>query len=241
MNGSRIAPASMEGLPRPTVGANLDDFRPLLPAEEVVLSRLASGGLDRLGDGARPGTDDPERAIRASFLRFLLLGGEEGYRPHEKGVRISGAWIKGVLDLEGCRVTRDIRLKDCRFDAVPVFRSAIIDRLFLDGSSLPGLQAERLEARGGLYLRGAHANAEVRLTNSRLGGNLVCDGAVIQSPGGFALNAEGLEVRNVFCRDTDFRGGVNMRGARLEASFDCAGVDHLPPRRNRHCRRRNPG
>ena len=68
----------MEGLPRPTASANLDAFRPLLPAEEVVLSRLASGGLDRLGDGARPDTDDPERAIRASFLRFLLLGGEEG-------------------------------------------------------------------------------------------------------------------------------------------------------------------
>ena len=101
MNGGQIFPGSMEGLPRPTVGVNLDDFRPLLPAEEVVLSRLASGGLDRLGDGVRPGADDPERAIRASFLRFLMLGGEEGYRPHEKGIRISGAWIQGVLDLEG--------------------------------------------------------------------------------------------------------------------------------------------
>ncbi|WP_246529455.1 hypothetical protein [Microvirga zambiensis] len=229
MNGDQIVPRSMDGQPWSTVGATLDGFRPLLPAEEVVLSRLPSGGLDRLGDGVRPGADDPARAVRASFLRFLLLGGEEGYRPHEKGVRISGAWIQGVLDLEGCRVSRDIRLKDCRFDAVPVFRSAIIDRLFLDGSSLPGFQAERLEVRGGLYLRGSHANGEVRLTDSRLGGNLVCDGAVIQSPGGFALNAEGLEVRNVFCRDADFRGGVNLRGARLEASFDCAGSTIFRP------------
>jgi len=204
-------------------------LRPLLPAEDVVLSRLASGGLDRLGDGVRPGADDPERAIRASFLRFLLLGGEEGYRPHEKGIRISGAWIQGALDLEGCQVTRDIRLKDCRFDAVPVFRSAVIDRLFLDGSSLPGLQAERLEVRGGLYLRGSHVNGEVLLTDSRLGGNLVCDGAVIQSPDGFGLNAEGLEVRNIFCRDTDFRGGVNLRGARIEASLDCAGSTVFRP------------
>jgi hypothetical protein len=134
-----------------------------------------------------------------------------------------------VLDLEGCQVTRDIRLKDCRFDAVPVFRSAVIERLFLDGSSLPGLQAERLEARGGLYLLGAHVSGEVRLTDSRLGGNLDCDGAVIQAPGGFALNAEGLEVRNVFLRDTDFRGGVNLRGARLEASLDCAGATVFRP------------
>jgi hypothetical protein len=229
MNGRRIVPGGLEGLLRPTEGLGLDGFRPLLPAEDVVLSRLASGGLDRLGDGVRPGEDDPERAVRASFLRFLLLGGEEGYRPHEKGVRISGAWIQGVLDIEGCQVPSDIRLKDCRFDAVPVFRSAVIGRLFLDGSSLPGLQAERLEVRGGLYLRGSHLNGEVLLTDSRLGGNLVCDGAVIRSPDGFGLNAEGLEVRNMFCRDTDFRGGVNLRGARLEASLDCAGSTIFRP------------
>jgi hypothetical protein len=224
MNNGRIASRSTEDPSPANAGASLEDFRPLLPAEEVVLSRLLSGGLDRLGDGARPSTDDSARAIRASFLRFLLLGGEEGYRPHEKGIRVSGAWIKGVLDLEACRVFRDIWLKDCLFDTIPVFRSSIIDRLFLDGSSLPGLQAERLEIRGGLYLRGALVNGEVRLSDSRLGGNLVCDGATIQSLGGFALNAEGIEVRNVFARGTDFRGGINMRGARLEASFDCAGA-----------------
>jgi hypothetical protein len=205
------------------MGARLDDFRPLLPSEEVVLSRLLSGALDRIGDGARPNTDDPARAIRAAFLRFLLLGGEEGYRPHEKGIRVSGAWIQGVLDLEACRVFRDIWLKDCRFDAIPVFRSSIIDRLFLDGSLLPGLQAERLEARGGMYLRGAHITSEVRLSDSRLGGNLVCDGATIQSRGGFAINAEGIEARNVFLRGADVRG-INMRGARLEADLDCAGA-----------------
>jgi hypothetical protein len=120
-------------------------------------------------------------------------------------------------------VFRDIWLKDCRFDAIPVFRSSIIDRLFLDGSLLPGLEAERLEARGGMYLRGAHVTSEVRLSDSRLGGNLVCDGAAIQSRGGFALNAEGIEVRNVFLRGADVRG-INMRGARLEADLDCAGA-----------------
>jgi uncharacterized protein YjbI with pentapeptide repeats len=120
-------------------------------------------------------------------------------------------------------VFRDIWLKDCRFDTIPVFRSSIIDRLFLDGSLLPGLQAERLEARGGMYLRGAHITSEVRLSDSRLGGNLVCDGATIQFRGGFALNAEGIEARNVFLRGADVRG-INMRGARLEADLDCAGA-----------------
>jgi hypothetical protein len=201
-----------------------DRFRPFLPAEEEIVSRLLSGDLDRLGDGSRPEADDPSRAVRAAFLRFLLLGGEEGYRPHEKGVRLSGAYIRGVLDLEACRVFRDIGLKDCRFDAAPVLRSAVIDRLFLDGSFLPGIDAERLEARGGLYLRGAHVSGEIRLADARLGGNLACDGATIHAIGGIALNARSLEVRNIYLRGADIRGGINVSGAQLAADFDCAGL-----------------
>ena len=201
-----------------------DSFRPFLPAEAEIVARLLSGDLDRLGDGLRPEVEDPKRVIRAALLRFLLLGGEEGYRLHEKGLRLSGAYIKGVLDLEACRVPRDIGLKDCRFDATPVLSSAVIDRLFLDGSYLPGLAAERLETRGGLYLRGAHVGGGIRLADARLGGNLSCDGATIHVTDGIALDARRLEVRNVYLRGADIRGGVNLSGARLEADLDCAGA-----------------
>ncbi|WP_245410949.1 hypothetical protein [Microvirga flavescens] len=200
-------------------------LRPLNAAEEKVVAELQSGNFDRLGDGLRPDWDDPERAVRAELLRFLILGGEEGCRPHEKGVRVSGAWVAGVLDLEGCRIPRDIGFKDCRFDAVPVLRSAIIDTLFLDGSTLPGLQADRLEARGGLYLRGAVVTGEIRLQGARLGGHLECDGAIIQWPDGIALNANGLEARGgVHLRGAVVRGGVSLPAARLGADFDCIGA-----------------
>jgi hypothetical protein len=229
MKDERIGQGNAERNSGSSGRARLDAFRPFLPTEEDVVSRLRSGNLDRLGDGTLPTADDPTRAIRAPFLRFLILGGEEGIRPHEKGIRLSGAWIQGILDLEACRVSRDIWLKDCRFDAIPVFTSSVIDRVFLDGSSLPGLQAERLDARGGVYLRGARVDGEIRLTDARLGGNLVCDGAVIKALGGFALNAEGIEVRNVFVRGTDFRGGINLRGAQLGADFDGTGATVFRP------------
>ncbi len=161
--------------------------------------------------------------MRAAFLRFLLLGGEEGSRPHEKGVRIRGAWITDVLDLEACRVHRDIGLNNCHFDAEPVLRAAIINRLFLNGSSLPGLQAERLEARGGVYLRGAKVSSGVVIAQSRLGGNLECDGMAIRATQGYALNIEGIEVRSVLARNATFDGGIDLSGARLEADFDCTG------------------
>ncbi len=223
MTGGANPPGS-ERTFAPTTGSRLRDYQPLLPAEKFVVTHLLSGEFDRLGDGSLPVADDAERAIRAVFLRFLLLGGDEGCRPHEKGVRLSGAWITGVLDLEACRLFRDIGLKDCRFDAAPVLRSAIIDRLFLDGSSLPGLHAERLDARGGLYLRGAAIAGEVRLSSARLGGNLECDAATIELANGFALSCDGIEARSVLARGTTFRGGINLSGARLGADFDGTGA-----------------
>lgn len=204
--------------------ARLDDFQPLLPAEEEVVARLLSGNFDRLGDGSRPQAPDPARTVRASFLRFLMLGGEEGCRPHEKGIRITGAWIEEVLDLEACVVFRDIGLIDCHFDATPILRAAIINRLFLDGSSLPGLQAERLEARGGVYLRGAEVQGEVNISQARLGGNLECDGATIRVPRGHALDARATELRNLLLRGATLRGGITVAGARMTADFDCAGA-----------------
>jgi hypothetical protein len=214
--------AAAEWVQWATPAVRLEDFLPLLPAEEEIVAKLSSGNFDRLGDGSRPDRPDPARVCRALFLRFLLLGGEKDCRPHEKGVRISGAWITDVLDLEACRVFRDIGLNDCHFEAPPILKAAIINRLFLDGSLLPGLQAERLEARGGVYLRGAEVNGEVNVVQSRLGGNLECDGVTIRAPSGYALLASSLEVRNVLMRGAHLRGGINLSGAQLAADFDCA-------------------
>lgn len=224
MSGAAAAGPLAERAQWALATARLDDFQPLLPAEAEVVARLLSGNYDRLGDGTRPEAPDPSRAIRASFLRFLMLGGQEGCRPHEKGIRITGAWITETLDLEACHVFRDIGLIDCHFEATPILRAAIINRLFLDGSSLPGLEAERLEARGGVYLRGAQVQGEVNIAQSRLGGNLECDGATIRTPSGHAIDAAAIELRNLLLRGATLRGGITVTGARIAADLDCAGA-----------------
>ena len=202
----------------------LEALKPLTPAEERILADLRVGEFDRLGDGLRPETDDPARHVRAAFLRFLILGGDETHRPHEKGVRVSGGWISGVLDLEGARIPRDIGLKDCRFDSVPVLRYAVIDNLFLDGSSLPGLQADRLEARGGVSLKSAAVAGAVHLTGSRLGGNLSLDGASISYPGGTALVADSIEVKSVEMRGAAIAGETRITSARIDGDLDLTGA-----------------
>ncbi|WP_374332543.1 hypothetical protein [Aestuariivirga sp.] len=202
----------------------LDALKPLTPAEERIVAALAVGEFDRLGDGLRPAAGDTTREVRAAFLRFLILGGDARHRPHEKGVRVSGGWISGVLDLEGCRIPRDIGLKDCRFDAVPVLRYAVVDNLFLDGSLLPGLQAERLEARGGVSLKSAEVTGEIRLVGSRLDGNLSLDGAVVRAERGPALVADGITMRAAELRGLDAEGEVRMTSARIDGDLDLTGA-----------------
>lgn len=206
------------------VAPSLADYRPLSLAEEKVVAHLQTGDFDRLGDGLRPEDEDPERTVRADVLRYLILG-SDGYRLHEKGLRLTGAWITGILDLEGCRIPRDIGLKDCHFEASPILRSAIIDNLFLDGSALPGLQADRLEARGCLSLRAAIVTGEIRLPGARIGGSIEADGVSIASPDGIALDADGLETGGgILLRGADVRGGLNLSAVRLGGDVNAVGA-----------------
>ena len=205
------------------MGSCLADFQPLLPAEQEVIATLRSGDFDRLGReaaGSLPDVGDATRAVRADLLRFLLLGGEDGARPHEKGIRVQGAWVTGTLDLEGCRIPRDIGLKKCRFDAGPILRSAIIDSVFLDGSIMPGLHADRIEARGTISLRGAVMSGGLLVEGGCIGGNLDCTGVVIDAPKDHAIQAEDLVASSVLLRGAVIKGSIRLSGARLSADVD---------------------
>src|SRR5262249_41182607 len=109
-------------------------------------------------------------------------------------------------------------------DSVPNLRSAIIDNLFLDGSRFPGLQADRIEARGGIFLRSSVAGGEISLSNGRLGGALECDGARVENVGHCAITADGLMTRSLLVRGAILRGGLDLTGARLGADFDATGA-----------------
>ena len=174
---------------------------------------VGNGVFDRVGAGGLPGAGDTDRQVRATLIRALLLGGDDLPVMHEKGLRLGGAWVTGTLDLEGCRIPRDIGLLDCRFDAIPVLRSAVIDTLSLDGSVLPGLTADRLEARGDLLFRAATIDGLVALKGARIEGDLVFDGATLSNTAEICIAAERIAVR----------GGVLFRGARLDGELVLSG------------------
>ncbi len=213
----------------------LADFDELTKAEQQVLDELDTGEFIRLGDGKVPPEDaGPERQLRARFVRWLALGGDDAPRLHEKGLQVAGALITSDgpagaetpgLDLEGCEIARDLVFFYCRFADPPLLRSAQLQGLFLDGSILPGLNAEGLETRGDVSLSGAEVAGEVRLLGGRIGGDLVCEGAKITSGGGTALIADGAKITgSLFLIGVEVTGEVRLVGARIGGDLDCEGA-----------------
>lgn len=208
----------------------LEEFGPLSPAERKLRDEICDGQFVILGDGSRPGeAAGPDRQVRAEFLRYLILGGCDalpGVIP-ENGVRVAGALITDTLDLEGARIPRDVVLTNCRFATIPNLMSAQIDTLVLSGSALPGLVADRLRARGNVFLSNAKTTGEIRLLGADLGGNLACDGARFTAgESGKALNADGLRANgSVFLSNAVATGEIRLLGADLGGDLACAGAE----------------
>ncbi|MGB2441796.1 hypothetical protein [Planktomarina sp.] len=148
-----------------------------------------------------------------------------------------GAWITEKLDLDGevvpvplvlfrCTLEKDITLFDCTLPG-----------LYLTGSQLPALQAQRLLCRGELALRdGFCAMDKVDLGGAKITGRLDCFGGKFSGED-VALDCRAIRVgESVFLRDgyeaqgtinlirADISGNLDLRGATLRKDFIAQGM-----------------
>lgn len=128
--------------------------------------------------------------------------------PH--GILLSGARIRGNLDLRGAHVGP---LRDGPQGAVVA--------LLADGLSLEGNL---------LFSDGAHANGELRLNGSRIQRNLDCTAASLINPHGYSLSAAGAEVAGTvyLCGDHDGAathsvGTLRLEGMHIRGDLDAKG------------------
>ncbi|RJP67990.1 MAG: membrane-associated oxidoreductase [Comamonadaceae bacterium] len=165
--------------------------------------------------------------MRAPFLRFLLLGGDEQAPVHEQGVQLAGAFVEGQLDLGGCRIPHNMDLKHCRFTDLLFAQDARVQGLItLQGSYLTqGINADRLQCDGGLSLRnGFKATGEVRLLGAQIGGNLSCGGGQFEVKGGDALSFDRAVVKGDVFFNNSFKasGQVRLLGAQISGNMECS-------------------
>ncbi len=170
-----------------------------------------------------------KNCIRADFLRFLLLGGDDFSPVHERGVTLVGAYIEGVLDLGGCSIPAGFRLQKCYFPKTINALDARVAAVFnLSGSLLAeGLYADRLKCAASVFLRlGFTAKDEVRLLGAQIGGNLDCGGASFDLNNGIAFNAGKAKVAgSVFLRrGFSAKSEVRLLGAQIGGNLDCGGA-----------------
>lgn len=194
----------------------------LTPAEEQLLAECRSGEPVVLGDGTRPQHSSPERTIRADLLRYLILGGCEAFRTHERGVWVEGAWIDGHLDLAFATARGATLLNNCVFPEEIDATQAHLQRLDLEGSRLKGLSANYCHVTGRVWLDRIESSGPILLAGVTIGGQLSCNGARLNGGGSDALNAQAAQVvGGVFLEALTAKGEVSFAGATIGGPLSC--------------------
>jgi hypothetical protein len=222
-------------LPRPkrAFGRSLADFRlkdattpnGLHPAEERLLDCVRRGIECRIAS-VRPEKATPENTIRGSFLRFLLLGGDEVTPVHEKGVILHGAYIEGSIDLESAKDVRSLWFWRCHIGQIINGRNASFDDITLQDCLLGRLNFASASIAGDVVLGESQAEGEVNFAGSDIGDSLNCYGAKLKNAGGMALVCDGAKVTgDVFLNGGFYAEGVvRFPGAEIGGYLDCSGA-----------------
>ncbi|MCC5957402.1 MAG: hypothetical protein JJU07_14975 [Natronohydrobacter sp.] len=213
----------------------LADFKKLTSAEEKLVKWLQAGNRKffRVSDSVPDGPSDAV-TLRATFLRYLALGGCDTCRLPETGLQVAGAYILGDekhsentkgLDFEGATLPHDLGLWACQIPDPIILRSAKVKNLFLNRSEVKAdITADRLLAEGSVFLREAKIAGEVRLLGARLD-DLSCDGAALHAKGE-ALRCDGMQAEgSVFLHEAKIAGAVRLLGARLGGDLVCEGAE----------------
>ncbi|MEU6117337.1 oxidoreductase [Streptomyces sp. NPDC047117] len=187
----------------------------------------SADGSDAEGDGSGSGWG-PERTVRASVIRALLLGSVDPRAGETPVVHLVGARIAGRMDLVFCEARCVLRLEECRFEEAPQLYGAKLHVTGFARSYLPGLGANSVTVGGHLDLMHTRISGALRLTNARIDGSLLLQGALLDHPGAVALDGSWLEIGGGIVCHSGFRAegemrlsaarvgqGLHLQGARL--------------------------
>jgi hypothetical protein len=157
----------------------------LTEPERRVCQAAASGTLIDLWPGERnPRLQEPGancaggNAIRAEFLRDLLTGAHpRSGTVTVQAVKLRGAQISGVLDLEAAKLICPLLLQNCYFENPVDLAEAQAPVVRFPGCHPPRLDAAQLETRRNLELAHSFEASSVNLAGAHIGGALNLNGA----------------------------------------------------------------
>ncbi|MGW2939190.1 oxidoreductase [Streptomyces sp. NPDC001156] len=189
---------------------------------------------DLVSEGGQWGS---RRTVRAAVIVALLLGANTTQSGVVACLRLAGARISGHLVLAGAQITHALWLEDCWFEESVDILGASTQTLVITGSQVPGIEADSARIEGNLDLRRSvveslasspfnHVSTALSLSDARVTGGLLLNGAEISAPGGWAVAAGGLVMEGgMFCRQGFLaRGEVRLLGAQLPGGLFMQGA-----------------
>ncbi len=224
----------------PAIGRSLRDFGDLFPAEQSLLKAAQDGSPCKLLNGqcSTPDAQTEQNFVRATFVRFLALGGDADYPVHEKGIQLEYAWIgaaqevgvdqnqeenqscsilnyKKNLDLARCKDVLPLFLNHCKFEGNIVLEDARTRTIHLDYSIVNGgIEARGAFIDGSLYLRSLdnkvsfEAKKGMNLVDAIIKGSLECHNATF-SPRESQFDTE--HGTAIFASRVDISGSVFLQ------------------------------
>lgn len=211
---------------------NLESFEPLWPAEKLLIKEISSGLDAHIGRDVPSRNPSHERRVRASFLRYLVTGGCDSFRPPDRGIRIRGAFIESDgsnlhetpgINLESCALQFDLSLIRCRIPHLLLLRGCQARSFFFDESIFSnGISAERLNLSGSFCMRNADVSGILRINIANITGTIDFTGSRFRAaesltdPLRFAIYGEGIEIKgSLLLRKTRVSGEINLNGAKI--------------------------
>jgi hypothetical protein len=165
------------------------------------------------------------RKLPARFLQDLLTQAPWRDAVPFEGVRITGAWIDGKVDLANAKLIRPIEIRGSRIESAISLSHAHTDSLIrLAGSLMEGdFAAEGLHAESDLFLTdGAVFKSEVSLKGAKIDGGLYMKSSFAEVVLSGAKIAGDIDME-----DGSFTGNMQLFGAKINgdilmtgASFD---------------------
>ncbi|MEA2821474.1 MAG: hypothetical protein QOJ86_3478 [Bradyrhizobium sp.] len=164
---------------------------------------------------------DPAVRVRAAFLRFLALGGDEDAPMHEKGLRLRHAFIDGELDLTACTKILPLEFVNCLFSKSIKFSGARLQRLNLAGSRVPAIEGVRCRTENSVFLDdGFLSLSSSRLIGAMIGGTLDCSGGTFRA----GFNCTNIKVTGDVLLSSGFKakGEVLFVAAEIGGNLSCS-------------------
>jgi hypothetical protein len=218
------------------------DANDLSPHEHFVVERTNAGEIADFTAMGGPGGAKP--AVRAGFLRKLMLGIDPSWTIRTPGVRLKGARIEGVLDLTDCSGIGGaglpaLALTECEIPEAVDLSHARLARVSFAGSRMSRLVAVEAEIDGELNLcdvapfeAPGRETLTAKLRGVRVDGDVLARGAkfarAVDSDDD-ALMLQGAEIAGNLLLDGTFEafGCVWLTNAKIDGGFTCQGATLL--------------